>query len=75
MVQEEEDESAPIWAKRRCASDGPQHRLISQSQMMQEMYERTSGYDYRFEIESNVTRCSFGSYKEACAQNPDLQLY
>lgn len=33
---------------------------------MQDMYERISGYDYRFEIESNVTKCSFGSYKEVC---------
>lgn len=43
--------------------------------MMQEMYERISGYDYRAEVQSHVTKCSFGSYKEICEANQDLVLF
>ena len=43
--------------------------------MMQQMYERISGYDYQCEVDSNVTKCSFGSYKEICTNNPLLKLY
>ena len=39
------------------------------------MFERISGYDYRLEVDSNVTKCSFGSYKEICKADPRLQLY
>ena len=42
---------------------------------MQQMFERISGYDYRLEVDSNVTKCSFGSYKEICEADPRLQLY
>ena len=40
---------------------------------MQEMYERISGYDYRAEVHSHVTKCSFGSYKEICESNALLK--
>ena len=39
------------------------------------MYCRISGYDYRYEIDSHVTKCSFGSFKEICEANPALQVY
>ena len=42
---------------------------------MQIMYERLSGYDYRCEVESQVTKCSFGSYKELCESDTRLQLF
>ena len=40
--------------------------------MMQQMYDRISGYDYKYEVGSNVTKCSFSSYKEICLNNPKL---
>ena len=43
--------------------------------MMQEMFERISGYDYRAEVHSHVTKCSFGSYKEICEGNSSLVLF
>ena len=61
--------------KRRCISSGPKFKHTSQSLMMEQMYERISAYDYRLEIDSNVTKCSFGSYKEICGANPALQFH
>lgn len=37
---------------------------------MQEMYDRLSGYDYKYEVESNVTKCSFTSYEKYYDLNP-----
>jgi len=42
---------------------------------MQEMYDRLSGYDYRHEIDSHVTKCSVGSFKAICEENPSLQIF
>lgn len=49
--------------KRKYSSTGPEWRKVSQSLMMQEMYDRLSGYDYKYEVDSNVSKCSFGSFK------------
>ena len=49
-------------SKRKCMSAGPEWRKVSQSDMMQEMYERISAYDYQCEIDSHVSKCSFGSF-------------
>lgn len=37
------------------------------------MYERISGYDYRLEVDSHVTKCSFGSYREILEHNLLIQ--
>ena len=32
--------------------------------MHTEMYDRISGYDYKYEVDSHVSKCSFDSYKD-----------
>ena len=59
---------------RKCMSAGPEWRKVSQSDMMQEMYDRISAYDYKCEIDSHVSKCSFGSFRDLCDANPDFQL-
>ena len=39
------------------------------------MYERLSAYDYKHEVDSHVTKCSVGSFKEIVNNNPQLQLF
>ena len=39
------------------------------------MYDRLSGYDYKYEEESNVSKCSFGSYKDYHDVNPLLDTF
>lgn len=60
----------PSLRQRKHTSSGPEYRKISQSLIMQEMYDRLSGYDYKYDVESNVSKCSFGSYKEYYNRNP-----
>ena len=57
------DENAKVFKERKYRSFGPEYRKISQSLMMQEMYDRLSGYDYKYEVDSRVSKCSFNSFK------------
>ena len=57
------DENSRAIKERKYRSFGPEYRKISQSLMMQEMYDRLSGYDYKYEVDSNVSKCSFNSFK------------
>ena len=57
------EENPRVIKKRKYSSFGPEYRKISQSLMMQEMYDRLSGYDYTYEVDSNVSKCSFNSFK------------
>ena len=59
--------------RRNCTSTGPEYKKVSQSLMMQEMYDRLSGYDYKHEVSSNVSKCSFASFKEYQAVNPTIR--
>ena len=57
------DENSRVIKERKYRSFGPEYRKISQSLMMQEMYDRLSGYDYKYEVDSRVSKCSFNSFK------------
>ena len=39
------------------------------------MFERLSGYDYEFEVDSHVTKCSLGSYIDICEHDYRLETF
>ena len=43
--------------------------------MMQKMYDRLSGYDYKYEVDSNVSKCSFNSFKNYKRQHSMVTNY
>lgn len=63
MLQEPSRVDDVVIKTRRCVSTGPVWHGISQSLIMNEMRERLSGYDYKCDIESRVSECSFDSFK------------
>ena len=42
---------------------------------MQKMYDRLSGYDYKYEVDSNVSKCSFNSFKNYKKQHSMVTNY
>ena len=69
------DENQRFIKERKYSSFGPKYRKISQSLMMQEMYDRLSGYDYKYEVDSNVSKCSFNSFKHYKKQHSAMINY